>query len=353
VDVRKTILEGLTEKGSIKVSDVVGLTGYSRVYVHRFFKELVEEGRILLVGKANQARYVFPNGLATEQHEQRSLRFHRILRNAGISEDIVLSEIKAQSGIYVDLGSNIRSILDYGFTEMLNNAIEHSRSDMIDALMERSVGIVRFLISDQGIGIFRNIMDSRHLANELEAIQDLLKGKQTTAPDAHSGEGIFFTSRVADVLSIRSSAKKLVFDNLRGDVFVTDIRPVRGTKVSFSLSLTSRTELNDVFAAYTDDSFEFGKTTVRVKLFKAGIDYVSRSQARRIVSGLEKFTTVELDFQGLNSIGQGFADEIFRVWQSHHPNITILPKNAGENVILMIRHVAPGLQLVYNSENPS
>jgi hypothetical protein len=55
-----------------------------------------------------------------------------------------------------------------------------------------------------------------------------------------------------------------------------------------------------------------------------------------------------LDFAGLSTIGQSFADEIFRIWQSQHPGIKIVPKKAGETVLFMIHHAAPDLQLVYN-----
>ncbi len=347
------ILKRLKEKASLKVSDIVGMTGFSRVYVHRFFKQLADEGRILLVGKANQARYVLSEDRSAERIRRDSLRTHRMLRNRDLSEDAVLAEIKAGSGIFLDLPDNIAGIVDYAFTEMLNNAIEHSRSDAIDVVMARGAGEIRFQVSDSGIGIFNNLMETRNLATELEAIQDLLKGKQTTAPEAHSGEGIFFTSKAADLLSIGSSAKRLVFDNSRDDVFITDIRPVRGTKVSFSIGIGSKRDLGSIFAAYTDDSFEFSRTAVKVKLFREGVQYVSRSQARRIVSGLEKFTVIELDFESLKTIGQGFADEIFRVWQSQHPGIRIVPRNAGENILFMIRHVAPGLRLVDNSRNDS
>jgi len=130
---------------------------------------------------------------------------------------------------------------------MLNNAIEHSRSELIDVTMMRGAGEIRFQISDTGIGIFNNLMRTRNLATDLETIQDLLKGKQTTSPEAHSGEGIFFTSKVANLLSIRSSTRKLVFDNVREDVFIRDIRPVRGTKVSFSIRIDSIKELDAVF----------------------------------------------------------------------------------------------------------
>jgi len=345
------ILHQLKGKRSIKVSDVVRLTGFSRVYIHRFFKQLADEGLILLAGKANQAHYVLTEGRSAALVKQASLKTHRILRNRNLSEDIVLAEIKADSGIFLEIPENITAILNYAFTEILNNAIEHSRSDAIDVAMMRGAQEIRFQISDSGIGIFNNLMETRNLATELEAIQDLLKGKQTTVPEAHSGEGIFFTSKAADLLSIRSSARKLVFDNLRDDVFVRDIRPVRGTKVSFSIGMRSKRDLGAIFAKYTDESFEFSRTTVKVKLFREGVPYVSRSQARRIVSGLEKFSEIELDFEGLGTIGQGFADEIFRVWQLQHPDIRILPRNAGETILFMIRHVAPGLQLVDNLES--
>jgi hypothetical protein len=350
MDIRKLILDLLREQGSIKVSDVVRLTGFSRVYIHRFFKELSDEGRILLAGKANRARYLLLENGATEQLKRDSLRIHRILGNRNLSEDTVLAAIKKESGIFLNLPANIASILDYSFTEMLNNAIEHSQSAAIDVVMLRTASDIRFQVSDSGIGIFNNIMSTRGLSTDMEAIQDLLKGKQTTAPEAHTGEGIFFTSKAADMLSIRSSRKKLMFDNPREDVLVSDIKPVRGTKVSFSIGLGSKTELYDIFARHTHDSVEFSKTSVKVKLFREGVPYVSRSQARRIVSGLEKFKVIELDFSALETIGQGFADEIFRVWQSQHPDIRLVPKNAAEIILFMIRHVAPSLQLVYNSK---
>jgi hypothetical protein len=74
----------------------------------------------------------------------------------------------------------------------------------------------------------------------MDAIQDLLKGKETTAPAAHSGEGIFFTSKTADSLTIKSFEKKVVFDNVGQDIYVKDIKPVGGTRVDFVLDLRSK-----------------------------------------------------------------------------------------------------------------
>lgn len=348
MDIKNLIIDQLKEKGIVRVGDIVQLTGFSRVYVHRFFRELLEEGKIVLMGKANQAHYL-PTGADEAVKQAKAYRVHRILQNIDLKEDIVMEEIKKESAIFDEISSNTAGIVSYAFTEMLNNAIEHSKSKAIDILMVKTPERIRFDVSDRGVGIFNNIIEKKGLNTPLEAMQDLIKGKQTTAPAFHSGEGIFFTSRIADCLDIRSFQKNLIFDNIVGDIFVKDTKRVLvGTRVSFSIGLDLKKTLTDVFNQYADDSFEFSKTTVKVKLFREGVEYLSRSQARRIAAGLEKFKVVELDFSGVETIGQAFADEIFRVWQTQHSDIRIISVNAGENVLFMVKHVAPDLQLVNN-----
>jgi hypothetical protein len=58
-----------------------------------------------------------------------------------------------------------------------------------------------------------------------------------------------------------------------------------------------------------------------------------------MLRGLEKFQEVILDFRKVKSIGQAFADEVFRVFPSHHPSITVHPENANPVTTMMIRHV--------------
>ena len=41
-------------------------------------------------------------------------------------------------------------------------------------------------------------------------------------------------------------------------------------------------------------------------------------------------------------MGQGFADEVFRVFQNQHPDIMLNVINANETVLGMIRHVKRG-----------
>jgi len=340
MDVKKLIIDKIKKRGEVSTAEIVKAVGFSRAYINRFLKELRWEGKIELIGKANTARYILAERKTLDTAKRRVTALHRILRNRNLSEDVVLQDIKDRSGIFMELAKNVSGILDYAFTEMLNNAIEHSRSPQIEIFMKRNSAKTEFIVVDRGVGIFKHIMRKRSLPNELEAIRDLLKGKQTTAPEEHTGEGIFFTSKAADRLTIKSGKKKLIFDNQLRDIFIEDIAHFKGTKVIFTIALNSPRSLDRIFKEYAGEAFEFGKTKIAVRLYKIDAAYISRSQARRIMAGLDKFKVVILDFYGVKTVGQAFADEVFRVWKKNHPEIEVRYRNANENVEFMIRRAS-------------
>ena len=84
-----------------------------------------------------------------------------------------------------------------------------------------------------------------------------------------------------------------------------------------------------IFEQYTSgEDYGFTKTKVPVKLAQYGEDkLISRSQAKRLVARVDQFKTVYFDFEGVETIGQAFADEIFRVFAKSHPEIAIIPMN--------------------------
>jgi hypothetical protein len=158
-------------------------------------------------------------------------------------------------------------------------------------------------------------------------------------PEAHSGEGIFFTSRAADRFTLRSHRIGLEWNRARADTFASDERFLRGTLVTFMVRRDTRRSLEAVFADFapSDYDFRFEKTNIQVRLLQQ--DYVSRSEARRLTANLEKFRSVGLDFEGVRSVGQGFADELFRVFARRHPGTAIGVVNANRAVRAMLDHV--------------
>ena len=101
--------------------------------------------------------------------------------------------------------------------------------------------------------------------------------------------------------------------------------------------ITERTT-KEIFDEYTGDDFVFNKTKITVHLAKdyLGHDFVSRSLAKRILMNVEKFKIIVLDFENIDNIGQGFADEVFRVFKNKNPDITIVPANMNEEIEFMI-----------------
>jgi hypothetical protein len=162
------------------------------------------------------------------------------------------------------------------------------------------------------------------LPDRLTALQEISKGKVTTAPAQHSGEGIFFVSKIADYFEVVSGGLAWKIDGLRADAAVGTAPPGRGTRVRFEVSATKKRTLAELFAEYTDN-YEFSKTRIVVRLFALGVRFISRSEAKRLLHGLERFRDVVLDFAGVEEVGQGFADEVFRVWSSAHRSVRLAP----------------------------
>lgn len=331
---RRRIHQLIRERGSATSPELAEQLGISPQAVIYHLRRLIADGDLFKTGSTKAARY-FPSEVAAAAER----KYRRELRLAGLDE----SEVYDQLAIMLNLSrlaDNVESILHYAFTEMLNNAIDHSMSEQCTVDMRLDAARIAFSVRDTGVGVFRSIADKFELPDEQTAMIELMKGKTTTQPHAHSGEGIFFVSRSADRFVLRSHRLQVEWNRDRDDIFVSDPRFLKGTLVEFEIRADSRTRLEDVFAEFAPEKYDyqFEKTRVLVKLLAR--DYVSRSEAKRLLHKLDKFSEIELDMQDVERVGQGFADEIFRVFASAHPDIEIHPINVGSAVAAMIRHVS-------------
>ena len=106
-----------------------------------------------------------------------------------------------------------------------------------------------------------------------------------------------------------------------------------------SLAILNKPMFSEKFEGWYTMIGIFNKTEIIVHLAQEYLDFpmVSRSLARRILSNIDKFKVVFLDFANIETIGQGFADEIFRVFKNKHPEISIIPLNTNEEIDFMIK----------------
>lgn len=231
----------------------------------------------------------------------------------------------------------VKSIAYYAFTEMFNNAIDHSEGTLIQCEVLEDIVAITFRIVDNGIGIFRKLERDLKLETKSHAIIELTKGKVTTDPSRHTGEGIFFTSRVCDGFFIYSEDLSFFSFNEDDWVWSTVPRPEVGTSVTMEVRKDTTRSTEEVFNSFSTE-FDFDKTIIPVnKISNVDGLIVSRSQAKRLMNGLHKFRTVFLDFSNVNSIGPAFADEIFRVFKNEHPEVTLIDTDANANVKRMIQ----------------
>jgi STAS-like domain of unknown function (DUF4325) len=194
-----------------------------------------------------------------------------------------------------------------------------------------------FEITDSGVGAYTKLLEGLHLTSEFEAVQELSKGKRTTDPSRHTGEGIFFTSKVVDLFRLTSARVRWTVDNIRHDAALGVAQPAPGTSVYCQIDPQTDRVLADVFRHFTRDH-AFVRTRPVVKLFEIGTAFVSRSEARRLLDGLDAdFDEVEVDFTGVDDVGQGFVDELLRVWPAAHPGKAVVPVNMNAAVEFMVR----------------
>ncbi|MBE7419183.1 MAG: DUF4325 domain-containing protein [Ideonella sp.] len=325
---RKFIIEHL----DAHPSDIVRVTaekfGFTRQAVHKHLQRLIAEGAVAQSGQTRSKVYRLAALVEWQKH---------YAIGEGLSEDVVWRNDVAPS--LGKLPENVLSIWHYGFTEMFNNVIDHSGARDVLVSLTKTAAATTIEIYDNGVGIFKKIQAALDLLDERHAVLELAKGKFTTDPANHSGEGIFFSSRMFDEFDVLSGEVYFSHEfDKKEDLILQRNAPRDGTLVRMVLHNHTARTTKKVFDRFTsDDEYGFNKTVVPVKLMRYGDDnLVSRSQAKRLLSRFDRFKIVMLDFSGVASVGQAFADEVFRVFRLKHPEVELIPMHASSEVKRMI-----------------
>lgn len=326
-------------------------TGLSRVAVSRRIKKLAD------------ADYLLRHGTGTRQtYSPGPMRFWlaHSTREAvaqGGGEFGVWAQHVAP--LMLGLPDHVVNLANIAFTEMLNNALDHSQAPrlLLGAHIVQTAGQrggeLQMLVADDGVGIFRQIAQAMNLFDDRLAVLELAKGKFTTAASGHSGMGVFVSSRMLDGLAITS--RGLTFDLHPPhqalprfdwvDVLAELKGADQGTVVRMALALDTPRTAQDVYLRYfSPDEVggdAFHTTEVPVRLAQLGSQLVSRSQGKWVVERATQFKTVVLDFEGVALVGQGFVDEVFRVFATANPQVTLKPVNLIPSVAQAVKMFAP------------
>ena len=308
----------------------------TRQAIHQHLQRLIDEGAVTSEG-ATRAKVYRLAPLVTWQ------KTYNLAKT--VAEDVVWRDDVLPS--LGKLPDNVIALWHFGVTEMFNNAIDHSGGTRVTVKLEKTALSATLTIADNGVGIFKKIQSALGLLDERHAVLELAKGKLTTDPRRHTGEGIFFSSRMFDEFAVLSGDVFFAHEFNEPEDWILTAERHKGTSVHMVLNNHTARTTKKVFEMFTNkEDYGFTKTVVPVKLLQYGDEnLVSRSQAKRLLSRFDRFRTVVLDFSGVASIGHAFADEVFRVFPLENPKVELLPISANSAVKrVILRARSAGVQ---------
>jgi anti-sigma regulatory factor (Ser/Thr protein kinase) len=244
------------------------------------------------------------------------------------------------------LPPSVQRMVQHAFTELLNNAIDHSGGTQVTVSMRQTPLQVQLLVSDDGCGVFDRIAQSFAITDPQLAMLELSKGKLSSAPDRHSGHGLFFSSRLADVFDIHANAAAFQCRSWEQRPWRSGRPAARlGTSIYLAIQLDTPRTLDAVLRAHSlEGGYQFDRTEVPLHLLGGEArTLASRADARRVAARLGGFRRAELSFDGVDDIGHGFADELFRVFQRDNPGLLLVPVGMNRGVQAMVASVGPAM----------
>jgi signal transduction histidine kinase len=156
MNIERFIAEKIEQAGSVTPAEIQKHTGFSRMQIHRVTSRLMREGKVVRLGATRSLRFVAPSSELQTAIGTRPLSFTRRVELMNLDESITFREISQKTNVLELLPLNVLDILRFAFTEMLNNAIDHSGSKYATIEGSRTTEQVELEIRDQGIGLLEN-----------------------------------------------------------------------------------------------------------------------------------------------------------------------------------------------------
>jgi anti-sigma regulatory factor (Ser/Thr protein kinase) len=328
VDVIRRAIE---RSPSVSMRELIEATGLTRPGVLYHLKDLIETGDVEYVdktrGRSVRYRVAYDNRWVREV-------------SAGMTEHALWRELQ-NNILGPSMNRQARATHEFVFGEMVNNVIDHAQSTLLTITHRTRDGDTWLSVSDNGIGIFKHIAAVQGLRDEFSSIRMLQSGAFTTDPESHTGQGLFFSSRAVDRFTVSSGSLTWITDNIAGEQTV-ELHQSQGVGTTVTWQLRDDTDrslagLFEFFSIADDDDIpQFAVTSIAISASLEGSQILARSQARELLQGKDMFQVIILDFANVSSIGQGFADEIFRVYPSRHERVSVVDVNANPAVSWMI-----------------
>lgn len=324
------ITAAANEHGLDLATHVEERTGASRRAALAALKRLVDAQWLVRSGTGRRPVYA-PGAL---RQVVRSFTLHQLQEDVAWQRDFAP---------HFDFPRHVQRMVQHAFTELVNNAIDHSGGTSVTVSLRQTPRHAQLLVSDDGCGVFEKICGTYELTDAQHAMLELSKGRLTTQPQAHTGRGLFFSSQLADVFDIHANGKAFQRRAWEGNAWQTGKGlPRQGSSIYMAVSLDTTRTLDQVLGQWSVDGsgIAFDQTRVMLQLVVGpGQMLDSRAQARRVATRLPQFKRAEVDFAGVEDVGHAFADELFRVFAKAHQEVELVPLNMSPRVAALVAAV--------------
>jgi hypothetical protein len=329
--IRTFILDTVSSHPTDIVKTVAQKFAISRQAAARHIKILVTQGDLETEGNTSGRIYHPSKG--------RIVEWAYVIASQPEEESVWKEDILP---LLKSLPDNVLELWHYCFAKIFNNGVDHSGGTTIRVQIIQQRTRTTINISDNGIGLFQNIKSKLHLDDHQHAALELSKVNLSAKPD-NPGLNIFLASKMADHFTIISG--KVAFAHQYGIAWDWALNmsdeEVPGTLISIIIENNTPRTASRILKEY--GSLKTGNNAppkicrpVRLVQYSAEALF-SRTQARRVLAHIDRFEIAVLDFLSVDTIGPAFADQIFSVFSSEHPEIRLLYCNANKQVEAVIQ----------------
>lgn len=327
-EIRKFILENVDSNPNGIATQTAKKFRISRPGVHRHINSLLESGHLAKIGHRRKTRYA----RTTERQQIWVVKRSEIKSAPEVWEQTCAKKLRV-------FKSNVIDLLQWGFCQVLQNALEHTQCKELAIFYEFSGKSIHLSLLDDGMGIFESVSQSNQIADLREAALKIMN-----APFAqnHSGPGLAWCAKLFDSLLIRSNG--LEYCRFGNEDWYLDNAPSdehMGTLVQLSLDIATTRTLASVLQPGGGCPADRQHVFVKMLELKNEV-YLTREDAQNLLFDLDGFKEIVLDFKAVRNVGYHFTHEIFCFYQSKNPEVEISYLNTNSNIKFMIERCQVG-----------
>ena len=323
--IKKFILDNLSQHQRDIIQEAIVKFGISRQAVHRHMNSLIVEKKVAAFGNTKGRYYeLMP-----------TVNFNKTINIASskgpnhLLKKIILPHLKS-------LSKNIYEIFEFSISALINNVYDHANASKLYFKIFINRDISHFILSDNGIGIFDNIVNELKLSSAQVAAFQLAKGKVSSDLSKNLGEELNTVIRLFDFVSVEANGKGLKYSHDKQNWSISDSAQKYGTRIHLKI----HSESNRTFEYVFNKIFFHEKGSIRIPLGLMNTSehmiVSTRNQTKNILRDIEDYKKIEFDFNKVKLIGPAFADQLIRNTKERNQSADIRWINSNKTVDLLM-----------------